>query len=179
MKKVNFLFVLGAAALMSSCGGYTPKAVTLGDMNDSLNYTLGLANGDGIKSYYLQNDSTGEGMAELLDALMAAYNAKGDDAESTNELFELGKQIGSSLKMQEEQGLIGNKDLEFNTALVMQGIVNGLNDFGQGMKAEDARAYFQSAIEELRAAAAAKATAEAAATEEVKAEGCPSGCDEH
>ncbi len=157
MKKVNFLFIIGAVAMLASCNSYQAKTVTLDNMNDSLNYTLGVANGAGIKQYYLQNDSTGEGMVALLDALNDAFNGKESGADG-NELFELGKQIGSSLKMQEKQGLIGNKDIEFNMELVMQGLINGLNEFEGGMQSTEARTYFQTTIEELRAAAAEQAT---------------------
>ena len=167
MKKVNLL-IIGFAAILTSCNQYQAKTVKLDNMVDSLNYTLGLANGSGMKQYYLQNDSTGEAMAVLLDAINDAYSAA--DSETPNELFELGKQIGSSFKAQEIEGLIGEKDLEFNLELVMQGIINGLNAYEKGMQGEEARTYFQTSIEELRAAAISAATETTETTEPAAAE---------
>ena len=168
MKKVNLL-IIGFAAILTSCNQYQAKTVKLDNMVDSLNYTLGLANGAGMKQYYLQNDTTGVGMATLLDAINDAFNAK-DDAKASDELYELGKQIGSSLKAQEKEGLMGEKDLEFNIELAMQGLVNGLNAYEKGMQGEEARTYFQTSIEELRAAAISAATETTETTEPAAAE---------
>lgn len=60
MKKQSIFTIVAMVAVfvMTSCNKYEAKEVSLSNQNDSLNYALGMANGDGIKSYYLQNDST-------------------------------------------------------------------------------------------------------------------------
>lgn len=52
MKKQNFLAIVALAVMVvfSSCNNYEAKEIKLSNTNDSLNYCLGLANGDGIKN---------------------------------------------------------------------------------------------------------------------------------
>ena len=59
MKKLNiFLAVaLMTAFVFTSCDNNKAKLPTLKNQLDSLNYAFGLANGNGIKQYYLAADS--------------------------------------------------------------------------------------------------------------------------
>ncbi|HRZ95961.1 MAG TPA: FKBP-type peptidyl-prolyl cis-trans isomerase N-terminal domain-containing protein [Paludibacter sp.] len=141
MKKQSIftMVTLVAVLVFTSCNKFEPKEVKLSTVNDSLNYTLGLANGDGIKSYYMQNDSTDQPMIELLKALDKAY--KGDANE--DEMYKLGLQIGGSFKQQKKQGLMGDSTLVFDTKMVRQGLVNALNDYKEGMTAEQAEEYIR------------------------------------
>ena len=56
MKKQSILSLVALVAIfvLTSCNKYEAKTATLKTQNDSLNYALGLANGDGIKNYYLK-----------------------------------------------------------------------------------------------------------------------------
>ena len=141
MKKQSIFSMVTLVAILvfTSCNKLEPKEVKLSTENDSLNYTLGLANGDGIKSYYMQNDSTDQPMIELLKALDKAYKGK----VSKDEMYKLGLQIGSSFKQQKKQGLMGDSTLIFNNQLVKQGLVNALNDFKEGMTPEQAEEYIR------------------------------------
>lgn len=157
MKKAKIFFWAGLmATTLASCNKYEAKTVQLNSMNDSLNYTLGLANGSGIKQYYLANDTTGKAVTAFMDALNEAY--KKDGKAENNEMFELGKRIGSSFKGQKEEGLIGDNTLTFNEELVMQGLINGLSKFDKGMTAEEAKTFFQTTIQEMRMAKEAQPT---------------------
>lgn len=154
MKKTKIFCLLGLVAILAACGtkSYEAKSVQLNNQNDSLNYTLGLANGDGIKNYYLKNDSTPE---VTINAFVVALEKefKGEAKKETeDQMFELGKNIGSYFKQQEKEGLVGNPDLAFNMELVMQGLINTLSKYEDGMTAEEARAYFQATLQEVRSA---------------------------
>ena len=76
MKKQSIFTILALIAVfaMTSCNKYEAKEVSLNNQNDSLNYALGLANGEGIKSYYLHNDSTDKPIIALMKAIDAAYS---------------------------------------------------------------------------------------------------------
>ena len=101
MKKHGIFSIVALLAIiaMTSCNKYEAKEVKLSSMNDSLNYTLGLANGQGIKEYYMKTDSTDKAVEVLIKAIDEAYNAKTDKGE----MYKLGLQIGNSLKMQQKQ----------------------------------------------------------------------------
>jgi len=149
MKKQSILSMVAIVAifLLTSCNKYEAKTVELKTQNDSLNYTLGLANGDGIKSYYLKTDSTDKPIIALLKALDKAYKQGGDK----DEMYKLGLEIGNSFKQQKAKGLMGDSTLAFNEKLVRQGLVNALNGYKEGMNAQDAQAYIQKVMSEIQA----------------------------
>ena len=149
MKKQSILSMVAFVAifLLTSCNKYEAKSVELKTQNDSLNYTLGLANGDGIKNYYLQNDSTDKPIIALMKALDKAYKQGGDK----DEMYKLGLEIGNSFKQQKAKGLMGDSTLAFNEKLVKQGMINALNGLNEGMNAQDAQAYIQKVMSELQA----------------------------
>ncbi len=136
-----------AVIVLASCSKFEPAKVKLANENDSLNYVLGLANGDGIRNYYLRGDSTNKPIKEFLSALDKAFN---DKSAKTDELYQLGVQIGNSLKQQKEVGLMGDSTLAYNSKLVMQGLVNGLNGFNQGMTSAQADEYLRTVMTALQ-----------------------------
>ena len=75
MKKIGIIIL--AAMAMVSCGNtYKAQTIALENVNDSMNYALGVANGAQIKAYYLANDSSEEAITEFMDALCEAYAGK-------------------------------------------------------------------------------------------------------
>ncbi len=144
MKKQSIFSMVTLVAILvfTSCNKFEPKEVKLSTENDSLNYTLGLANGDGIKSYYMQNDSTDQPIIELMKALDKAYKG----SVNKDEMYQLGLQIGTSFKQQKKQGLMGDSTLVFNSELVKQGLVNALNDFKEGMTPEQAEEFMRTTM---------------------------------
>lgn len=151
MKKLSIFTIVAvfAAVVFTSCGGsYDAKEVKMSSMNDSLNYTLGLYNGKGIKDYYLQKDSSDKAVKALVDAVDKAFKAE----VSKDELYKLGLQIGGSFKMNKKQGLLGDSTITFNQELVLQGVVNALNGFKEGMAPADAERFLQDYMMKKQAA---------------------------
>ncbi len=143
MKKQNFLTlaIMAAVVLFTACGGGTgAKNVSLRTQADSLNYALGVVNGEGIKASHFQNDSSAESLSKFVKAMDEAFNSKSKD-----ELYEYGKNIGKMLKQQKKDGLDFDSTVVFNSNLVLQGVLNGLSDFQEGIRPEEAQVYYQHA----------------------------------
>lgn len=139
MKKLSFIIL--AAMAMVSCGNtYTAQQAELANMNDSINFALGVANGAQIKAYYLRNDSSAEAVTEFVDALQAGYDG------SVPELTEgarVGMNVGMSIAESEKNGLADNPAWTLNEKLFFQGLVNGLEHDTTVMDAAQARQFFQ------------------------------------
>ena len=155
MKKLNiFLAVaLMTAFVFTSCDNNKTKLPTLKNQLDSLNYAFGLANGNGIKQYYLAADSANADslkikIASLLKGLNDGLNAKVD--EKHPELSELGKNIGSALKEQTKSGLMGDSTLTVDIDIIKQGLINGLKGSKVQMKPEEAQMYLQTTMQKIQ-----------------------------
>ena len=143
MKKLSLLLL--AALAMISCGNsYDAKQVVMVDMQDSINYALGLVNGAQIKMMYLTNDSSEEAVNEFIAALERGYNGT---VEELSEAARVGKSIGSSIKQSEAIGLAGNDVWTLNEKLFFQGLVNGMHGDTMVMKVDFARDFFQTAYQ--------------------------------
>lgn len=143
MKKLSLLLL--AALAMISCGNsYDAKQVVMVDMQDSINYALGLVNGAQIKMMYLANDSSEEAVNEFIAALERGYNGT---VEDLSEAARVGKSIGSSIKQSEAIGLAGNDVWTLNEKLFFQGLVNGMHGDTMVMKVDFARDFFQTAYQ--------------------------------
>jgi FKBP-type peptidyl-prolyl cis-trans isomerase FklB len=143
MKKLSLLLL--AALAMISCGNsYDAKQVVMVDMQDSINYALGLVNGAQIKMMYLANDSSEEAVNEFIAALERGYNGT---VEELSEAARVGKSIGSSIKQSEAIGLAGNDVWTLNEKLFFQGLVNGMHGDTRVMKVDFARDFFQTAYQ--------------------------------
>ena len=137
MKK--FSIVLLAALAMISCGNsYKAQDAVLNNQTDSVNYALGLLNGLQIRTYYLSNDSSDEAIAEFIDALELAYL---DKEEELTDLEQAGRQIGTTVKSFEKEGLAENAAWTLNEKIFFQGLVNALYEDTTVMNAVDAESY--------------------------------------
>lgn len=148
MKKQGILSLVIVVAILglTSCGKYKTKKVDLKTQNDSLNYTLGLLNGDQIKNYYLKKDSSDKAIAVLMKSLDEAYKS----ADNKDEMYKLGFQIGTTFKQLKVSGLMGDSSLVFNEKLVKQGMVNALNGYDKGMTQMEAQQYLQKTMIKLQ-----------------------------
>jgi len=148
MKKQSILSLVALVAILAltSCNKYEAKKASLKTQNDSLNYALGLANGDGIKSYYMQKDSSSKPIVALMKALDKAYKSGADKGE----MYKLGLQIGESFKQQKAKGLMGDSTLKFDEKLVKQGMTNGLAAFKEGMTPQQAQEYLQKTMMKIQ-----------------------------
>jgi len=151
MKKLNIFFMVAlvAAFTFSSCDSNKTKLPTLKTQNDSLNYAFGLANGDGVREYYIKGDSAQKSIESLLKGLDEGM--KGDIDEANLEIVNLGTQIGTSLKDQKKSGLMGDSTLKVDIDLIKQGLVNGLKGSSIQMTAKDAQEYLQVSMQKLQA----------------------------
>ena len=145
------LVALVAIFMFASCNKYEAKKSTLKTQNDSLNYALGLSNGDGIKNYYMKTDSSSKPIIALMKALDKAYKTS-----NKGEMYKLGLEIGNSLKQQKAKGLMGDSTLKFNEALVKQGLVNSLNGFDKGMTPKEAQEFIQKTMMRIQSEKMAK-----------------------
>ncbi len=151
MKKLNILIAVAvvAAFSFSSCDSNKAKLPTLKTQLDSLNYAFGLANGGGIKEYYIKGDSVDQKIAALLDGMKEGM--KGEADTKYTELTDLGTKIGSSLKEQEKSGLMGDSTLKVDIKLIKQGLINGLRGSKIQMTAQDAQTYLQNTMQAIQA----------------------------
>jgi len=143
MKKLNIFMAVAlvAAFAFSSCNSNKATMPTLKTQLDSLNYAFGLANGDGIKNYYIKGDSAQKSIKALLAGLNEGM--KGKVEKGSTELTDLGTKIGSSLKDQQKSGLMGDSTLKVDINLIKQGLINGLRGSKIQMTPKDAQEYLQ------------------------------------
>ena len=154
MKKLNIFLVVAviAASVLSSCNSNSTKMPSLKKQIDSLNYAFGLANGNGIKQYYLAADSANaDSLNAKIESLLRGMDEgmKGDVAENP-ELAELGTNIGNALKEQKTAGLMGDSSLTVDIKLIKQGLVNGMKGSNIQMTAEEAQTYLNATMQKLQ-----------------------------
>lgn len=139
MKKLSIIIL--AAMAMVSCGNtYTAQQAELSNVNDSMNFALGIANGAQIKAYYLRNDSSAETVAEFIDALQAGYDGS---VPELSEEARVGMNIGMSIAQSEKNGLADNPAWTLNEKLFFQGLINGIEHDTTVLNAAQARQFFQ------------------------------------
>ena len=138
---------LVAAFAFSSCDSTKAQMPTLKTQLDSLNYAFGLANGDGIKNYYIKGDSAQKSIKALLDGLNEGM--KGKIEKGSTEMNDLGTKIGTSLKDQQKSGLMGDSTLKVDINLIKQGLINGLRGSKIQMTAVTAQEYLQKTMTSL------------------------------
>ena len=152
MKKASIVLAFIAAMGFVSCNGQSPKANLQNDI-DTLSYSVGLANTQGLKSYLqgqLGIDSTH--MGEFIKGLKEGAYA-GDDKSTT--AYYAGIQIGQQIATQMIKGLnqqvFGNdstKTLSLDN--FMAGFLAGINENGL-MTMEQAQMTAQAKIESIKA----------------------------
>ncbi len=136
--------LLAVVFIFSSCQNNKTEMPALKSQIDSLNYAFGLSNGNGIKNYYLANDTANadtlkQKINALLDGIAEGMKSKVDPKYA--EIAELGTRIGSALKEQKEKGLMNDSSLVLNMKLIKQGLINGLKGSDIQMTAQEAQAY--------------------------------------
>lgn len=154
MKKLNIFLVVAviAASVLSSCNSNSTKMPSLKNQIDSLNYAFGLANGNGIKQYYLASDSANaDSLNAKIESLLRGMD-EGMKGEATDnpELSELGTNIGNALKEQKTAGLMGDSSLTVDIKLIKQGLINGMKGSNIQMTAEEAQLYLNTTMQKLQ-----------------------------
>ena len=123
----------------------TFETVGLANLNDSINYALGLVNGSQIKSYQFRNDSSLEAIYEFSEAIVRGYE---DRVEELSEAASIGMNIGIAIKQSSKTGLADNPAWTLNQALFFQGMVNGLYGDSIVWQKDSASNYFQTKYRE-------------------------------
>jgi FKBP-type peptidyl-prolyl cis-trans isomerases 1 len=149
MKKLNILFAIACITLVSfvSCNNNTTKKPILSSQIDSLNYAFGLANGEGIREFYFNNDTTGAKLDMFLKGLNEGLEAKED--KGNTELTNVASQIGATLKQQQIDGLLGDTTLTVDYDLIRQGLINGIKKSDIQMTAAEAQVYLETTMQSL------------------------------
>lgn len=150
MKKLNIFVMVAivAAFALTSCNSNKPALPALNTQIDSLNYAFGVANGDGIKNYYIKGDSAKKSIAALMAGIKEGM--KGKVEKGNSELVDLGTKIGSSLKDQKKSGLMGDSTVKVDIKLIKQGLINGLKGSKVLMTPQQAQEYLQKTMTALQ-----------------------------
>jgi FKBP-type peptidyl-prolyl cis-trans isomerase FklB len=142
MKKLNIIIAL--TVIFSFSLSANP---TLRNRTDSLNYVFGLLNGDGIRTFYLQDDDS---IDERLKNLMRGIEAGMKQNPQHANFIEIGTNLGQGLRAHKDGGLFGSPSLATNIALVKQGLINGIFGFDQQMSVTFAQTYLETTIQRLQ-----------------------------
>ena len=144
MKKFSLLAIVAAIAMVSCSNTYEGKSIELTNLNDSVNYALGLVNAHGIKMQQFRNiDSTEYNAATtaFMDGLVKGYEAK--ESQEPSEIQSVAQNIAYAVKDMEKSGLANNPAWAINEKLFLQGLVNGVNQEHFDWDPDSATAYFR------------------------------------
>lgn len=140
-KKITLpIIALCTLAMVAYAKKPQTEILTLNNQNDSINYALGVLNGDQIQMYYLKGEATPIVINEFIDALQNGYDGT---IEQLSNSAKIGKNIGISIKNAKEKGLADNPAWTINQKIFFQGLVNGLYQDSSMMNKADALNYFQ------------------------------------
>lgn len=120
--------------------------VKLTNYTDSLNYAFGFYQGNQIKNYVLKDDEDGSQLKTLVKYLNQGLQSK----TKYPQMVEMAEQIGKDIRENEKDGFMGIETIDFNFALIEQGMVNGLSNFEEVMSAPEANEYLQSTIDRIK-----------------------------
>jgi FKBP-type peptidyl-prolyl cis-trans isomerase FklB len=141
LKKITLpIIALCTLAMVAYAKKNQTEELPLNTLNDSINYALGVLNGDQIQMYYIKGDVSPIVINEFFDALQNGYNGT---VEQLSESAKIGKNIGISIKNAKENGLANNPAWTINQKIFFQGLVNGMYQDSSMITAAEALNYFQ------------------------------------
>jgi FKBP-type peptidyl-prolyl cis-trans isomerase FklB len=151
MKKSFILMAIAIMAVFASCQTSTPKA-NVSDRVDSLSYTMGIAQTQGLKDYLVQRmgmDTTY--MDNFIKGLVAGVKM-GDDAKQTAYMtgIQIGQQVANQIIPGVSREAFGNdstKTLDKDNFLA--GFIAGTLEKDMLMEAEEAQETAQRLMEEF------------------------------
>ncbi len=127
------------------CGSKV-KVVALASQTDSMNYAFGYLNGSGLGAELLATDTLGIQAEELIKAINKGLKSKVRNPQ----LVSMAQQIGSSIRQQEGDGLLGEPSLTTDFELIKQGFINGLKGFEEQMNMQEANEYVQKTMDAIK-----------------------------
>lgn len=152
MKKFSLLAIVAAVAMVSCSNTYEGKTVELTNMNDSVNYALGLVNANSIKMQQFRSiDSTEYNAATtaFMDGLIKGYEAT--ETEEPSEIQSVAQNIGFAVKDMEKSGLANNPAWAINEKLFFQGLVNGIYEEHYDWNPDSASMFFREQYQKSKA----------------------------
>ena len=155
MKNLKFLMAaIVAVAVMSSCGGSSPKAEFKNEL-DSLSYAIGLANTQGLRPFLEQSGVDSTLMSEFIRGFNEGATVSKDDKKKNAYLLgiDIGKRIGTNL-MSEMNGYIfsGDSTQALNKNNVIAGFIAGTLEKDMKMSVDTIQQYIQETVEFLQSA---------------------------
>ena len=151
MKK-TIKIVIATLIIATNCFGQTvptQNPFILRTQTDSLNYTLGLANGDGIKNYYFKSNPLDECIQVFMKYLDEGFKddnqfVKPDSITNKYaEIIKIGNKVGTALKAQVSTGLMGISSLKVDFQLIREGLEDGMRNNNILMTPESSQRYLQ------------------------------------
>ena len=137
---ISWTEVVKAAPKNKKATNISAQPVVLNNLNDSMNYALGVVNGAQITMYQLRTTPSTEVITEFIHALQRGYDGR---VEILSETAKIGKNIGMAIKAAETAGLADNPAWAINQKIFFQGLVNGMYNDTTVMPIDTARNYFQ------------------------------------
>ena len=155
MKYIKVTFVV--LFVFSFCYGQNKSKTSqpiLHTQNDSINYALGLANGEGIKNNLFKSTDLEEGkhvFIKYFDKGFASISefVKPDSTNTYSEIIVIGNKVGRSIKSQLSTGLMGYPSINVEFELIKSGLVDGLNGNFTIMSTLDAQSYLAKTMFEI------------------------------
>ncbi len=132
-------------AIKAKCGTKV-KTIELTNEADSMNYAFGYLNGDGIGTQMIDADTTGTALKDFVNAVNKGLKS----SVKNPQLVAMAEQIGSSIKEQEPEGLLGVAELPTDFELIKQGFINGLRGYKEQMDLQEANEYVQTTMDAIK-----------------------------
>jgi len=151
MKK-NIKIVIATLIFATNCFGQTgttQNQILLRTQTDSLNYTLGVANGDGIKNYYFKSNPLDECIQVFMKYLDEGFTDDNQfvqpDSITNNyaEIIKIGNKVGKSLKAELTTGLMDLSFVKVDFQLIRKGLEDGMRNNNFLMTPESSQRYLQ------------------------------------
>ncbi len=153
MKKLVLPLMVAAAVLTASCSGNAPKA-SLGNDVDSLSYSIGLAQSQGLKQYlaYQGIDTTDVCIEEFIKGLKDGASSDDDKKQAA---YVMGLQIGQNVSKQMLPGMnsqVFGDDSTQTMSLnnILAGLAAGVKGDSSIMSVASAQEYAQVKMEAIK-----------------------------
>jgi FKBP-type peptidyl-prolyl cis-trans isomerase FklB len=150
MKKVTFLAAIAALSGLASCTAQSPKA-NLTDELDSLSYSIGMANSQGLKEYLVgRMDVDTTYINEFIKGLNEATSKESKKDIAYFAGIQIGQQLNMMTKGINQELFQGDSTKTINKDNFLAGFIAGTLEKGGLMTVEEAQAYTERAMEEIK-----------------------------
>jgi FKBP-type peptidyl-prolyl cis-trans isomerase FklB len=150
MKKVTVIAAIAAVAGLASCTAQAPKA-NLKDQVDSLTYSIGMANSQGLKEYLVgRMDVDTTYMDEFIKGLKEATSKTSKKDLAYLAGLQIGQQVNQMTEGLNRELFQGDSTKTINKDNFLAGFISGTLQKGGLMTVEEAQAYIQPALEAIK-----------------------------